>query len=89
MVLACVLECSSIAAMVYLTALVVMTRVGVNKHLPDPAKPMRPTLVPPPVATPAGPPRRATPGEVALMVGVLVGVVAGTLTIAAILTRWL
>jgi hypothetical protein len=89
-ILACVLECSSIAAMVYLTAVVVLTRIGVNKDLPDPEppKPSKP-LAPPRPATPVGPPRRATPGEVALMVGVLVVVVAGTLTIAAILARWL
>ena len=88
-ILACVLECSSIAAMVYLTVLVVMTRIGVNKHLPDPPKPVSPKPAPQPPETPATTPRRTTPGEVALMVGVLVAVVAGTLTIAAILTRWL
>jgi hypothetical protein len=34
MLLACVLECSSIGAMVLLTAIVVITRIGVNKEFP-------------------------------------------------------
>ena len=35
MILACVLECSSIGAMVFLTIVVVITRIGVNKDPPD------------------------------------------------------
>jgi hypothetical protein len=88
--LACVLECSSIAAMAYLSVLVVMTRVGVNKNLPDKDRPPAPATrrpaAPPPVAAP---PRPATRGELALMVGVVVGMIGGTLAIALILTRWM
>jgi hypothetical protein len=97
MILACVLECSSIAAMVYLTVLVVSTRIGVNKDLPDQDKaaPSRPATIPRPVdPTPDRRPtpavrRPATSGEVALMVGVLIVLVAGTLTIAVMLTQWM
>jgi len=51
MILACVLECSSIGAMVFLTIVVVITRIGVNKDLPekkpDPASPEAPDPPPP------------------------------------------
>jgi hypothetical protein len=40
MLLACVLECSSIGAMIFLCLLVVFTRIGVNKEPPpEPDKP--------------------------------------------------
>jgi hypothetical protein len=46
-ILACVLECSSIGAMVFLTIVVVITRIGVNKELPLPADPAPVPPIPP------------------------------------------
>ncbi len=95
MVLACVLECSSLAAMVYLTVLVVTTRIGVNKDQPDkdepaPPKPAaRPRPIDPALAQPPPAVRLATWGEIALQIGVLTVLVGGTATIAVILVRWL
>jgi hypothetical protein len=50
MLLACVLECSSIGAMIFLAIFVVITRIGVNK---DP--PPKPDEVGPPAAPEAPP----------------------------------
>jgi hypothetical protein len=46
MPVACVLECSSIGAMVFLAILVVITRIGVNKE--PPAEPAEPDVDPVP-----------------------------------------
>jgi hypothetical protein len=46
MLFACVLECSSIGAMVFLTIVVVITRIGVNKEHTKPTIPPEPAPVP-------------------------------------------
>jgi hypothetical protein len=50
MLFACVLECSSIGAMVFLTIVVVITRIGVNKEHTKPTIP--PDQAPAPEAVP-------------------------------------
>jgi hypothetical protein len=53
MLFACVLECSSIGAMVFLTIVVVITRIGVNKEYTKPTIPPEPA--PAPEALPSPP----------------------------------
>jgi hypothetical protein len=48
MLLACVLECSSIGSIALLTVVVVLTRIGVNK---EPARPIEPAPTPDPRET--------------------------------------
>jgi hypothetical protein len=54
MLFACVLECSSIGAMVFLTIVVVITRIGVNKEH------TKPTITPDPAPTPEAVPTADT-----------------------------
>ena len=55
MVLACVLECSTIGSMILLTVVIAITRMGTNKDTPEGDQ----------TRTPVGPPAPDTPPPVA------------------------